>query len=294
MSAIASRDRLVDAIQEFLAERDLLTAAEIRAELEREIDSAGADALVKLKERLTLDRGWDYYPPDPLARRIHHLLADRFLRDESRVEGADRLPAGAQTIIVANHLSYADANVVEVLLSRAGYGHVADRLTALAGPKVFSDRQRRFSSLCFGTVKVPQSTEVSSGEAVLSARDVARAARRAIDVACDRLRGGDVLLLFAEGTRSRTASMQPLLPAAARYLEVPGTWLVPAGLTGPETLFPIDGTTIQPAPVVLRIGTPIEADALLESVDGDRRLAMDAIGKAIAALLPPSYRGIYA
>ena len=189
-----------------------------------------------------MDIGWGYYPPDPLARRIHHLLADRFLQADSHLAGADHL-ANALTgpvAIFANHLSYADANVVEVLLRRSGGATLADRLTAVAGPKVFADRQRRFSSLCFGTVKVPQSSGVSSEDAVLSPREVARAARHSIEVACGRLGAGDALLLFGEGTRSRTGAMQPMLPGVARYLDVPGTWALPVGLTGPEALFPVD------------------------------------------------------
>jgi 1-acyl-sn-glycerol-3-phosphate acyltransferase len=148
--------------------------------------------------------------------------------------------------------------------------------------------------LCFGTVKVPQSAEVASEEAVLNSREVARAARRAIDVARERLRAGDVLLLFGEGTRSRTGAMQPMLSAAARYLEVPGTLILPAGLTGSEALFPVGMTTISPARVVLQLGTPIPAERLIDRAGGDRRLVMDAIGLAIADRLPAEYRGVYA
>jgi 1-acyl-sn-glycerol-3-phosphate acyltransferase len=251
---------------------------------------------VSLKARLAADEGWTYYPPDPLARRIHHLLADRFLQGGSRVEGLEPLDAvgtGPLTIF-ANHLSYADANVVDVLLERAGAGALARRLTALAGPKVFTSRERRFSSLCFGTIKVPQSTEVSSGEAQLHARDVARAARQAIDVALARVAGGDALLLFGEGTRSRTAAMQPMLAGVARYLDRPGTLVLPAGLTGPESLFPVDAATGHPARVCMRIGQPIDAGRLAACARGKRQIVMDAIGLAIAELLPLAYRGVYA
>ncbi len=83
-------------------------------------------------------------------------------------------------MVVANHLSYSDANVIEVLLQQSGGGEVADRLAVVAGPKVYSDLSRRFSSLCFGTIKSPQNEGVSSGGAVMSARDVALAARQTI------------------------------------------------------------------------------------------------------------------
>ena len=290
-----ARDALVDAIVRFLGGSDLLPADEVRATLEHEIDAAGPAALVALKERLTVDRGWDYYEPDPLARRIHHVLAGRFLTADSGVRGVEHLDviAGEPAIIFANHLSYSDANVIDVLLERAGAGEIAGRLTALAGPKIFTSRERRFSSLCFGTVKVPQSSDVASEEAVLSAREVARAARRAIDVALDRLRAGDVLVLFGEGTRSRDGRMQPMLPAVARYLEVPRTWIVPVGLTGSETLFAVAASTPHPATVTMTIGHPMRVEALTVAAGHDRRAQMDAIGQAISDLLPDEYRGAY-
>ena len=215
--------------------------------------------------------------------------------DDSELIGGDRLEtvAGAPVVIVSNHLSYADANVIDVMLHRFGATELAGRLTALAGPKVFTSRERRFSSLCFGTIKVPQSTEVSSGEAVLNARDVARAARRAIEVAHERLAAGDALILFGEGTRSRDGRMQRMLPAVARYLEGPPAWVLPIGLTGPEALFPIDGASLRPTRITMTIGRAIRSDALLAQAGGDRRAAMDMLGTTIAALLPVEYRGVY-
>jgi 1-acyl-sn-glycerol-3-phosphate acyltransferase len=128
---------------------------------------------------------------------------------------------------------------------------------------------------------------------VLKGREVARAARRAIDVALERLRRGDVLLLFGEGTRSRDGKMRSMLPGVARYLDVPGTWVLPAGLAGPEALFPVERSTLRPAPVVLQLGAPFPAGALVVRSGGDRRLIMDAIGLAVARTVPPQYRGEY-
>jgi len=286
---------LVDAILAFLGGGDPRAVSDIRPSLEREVDAAGAGALDALRARMHADSGWAYYPGDPLARRIHHLLADRYLTADSRAEGIEHVEAvgDAPVIIVANHLSYADANAIEVLLDRAGAGELANRLTAIAGPKVFTSRERRFSSLCFGTLKVPQSAEVSSGEAVLNAREVAAAARRAIDVAHARLRAGDALLLFGEGTRSRSGGMQHLLPATARYLHASGAWVLPIGLAGTEALFPVNDARLRPARVTLRVGRPLRADDLFAAARGNRRVVMDALGLTLAALLPPRYRGVY-
>jgi hypothetical protein len=39
---------------------------------------------------------------------------------------------------------------------------LADRLTAVVGPKVFTNRQRQFSSSCFGTNKKTSATKDSA------------------------------------------------------------------------------------------------------------------------------------
>jgi 1-acyl-sn-glycerol-3-phosphate acyltransferase len=293
--AAATRAQVIGGILNFLSGQDLLAIAEIRQALEREIDEAGPDALVALRDRLTSEAGWGYYAPDPLARRIHHVLADRFLEADSQVLGFQHIDSVMSTpvAIFSNHLSYADANVIDVLLERSGAASLARRLTAVAGPKVFSSRERRFSSLCFGTIKVPQSAEVSSEEAVLNPRDVARAARQSIDAARERLRHGDALVLFGEGTRSRTGAMHALLAGVARYLDGADAWVLPVGLTGSEALFPLGDATIHPSRATLRIGQPFRAETLLAAARGDRRLAMDVVGVALAELLPPSYRGVY-
>ena len=292
----AGRDRLIAAILDFFGGQDLPTRERIRTALEGEVDAAGPRAVVDLKARVIEDNSWGYYPPDPLARRIHHRLADQFVTADSEVIGADRLATLAATplVIVANHLSYADANVIEILLRRGQGDAIADRLTAIAGPKVFTSRARRFSSLCFGTIKVPQSADVSSEEAALTVREVARAARQAIESARHRLLGGDALLLFAEGTRSRHAAMQPMLAGAARYLELVDVQVIPIGLEGPERLFPLTDATLHPSRVVMRIGKPFRALDLLTHAKRDRRTVADAIGLAIAELVSEPYRGAYA
>ena len=292
-----SREALVGAITTFLAGRDPRLLDEITNSLNREIDAAGPQALAQLGRRfVTTGADWDYYPPDPLARRIHHLLADRLLEPGSTLFGVEHLAAvaGKPVVVFANHLSYSDANLLEILLHRAGGAEVSDRLTAMAGLKVYSSEKRRFSTLCFGTIKTPQSSTVSSEDAVMNPREVARVARHVIDLSHERLRLGDALLVFAEGTRSRTSGMQPMLAGATRYLDGPEVWILPVGITGTEALFPIGGEELHPVPIVARVGRPFPSAALLQPAGGDRRLIMDAVGLTIAPLLPPEYQGAYA
>lgn len=297
-SAPITREAIVDGISTFLSTLDA-PHVEIRAAIERLIDEAGPRAMARTIRTLGVAGShWSYYPPDPLARRIHHLLADFLLPPGSSLEGGEHLQSlpPAPLVVVCNHLSYADANLLEILLHRAGTDAdaIASRLTAMAGPKVYSDPARRFSSLCFGTIKTPQSHTRSSEDAVMDAREVARMARRVIDLAHERLRKGDALLVYPEGARSRNGALQPMLPGVARYLDLPGTWVLPAGIAGTETLFPVGDTSIHPARIVVTLGRPFAAETLRAAAGGDRRLTMDAVGVLIAGLLPAAYRGAYA
>jgi 1-acyl-sn-glycerol-3-phosphate acyltransferase len=291
------RAPLIETITMFLGREHASNLGPIRQHLERAIDDAGPDALAMLGARLAGKAdGWDYYARDPLARRIHHALAVPVLRHEPAVRGVEHLAvmANRPVVILPNHLSYSDANVLDFVLQQCGAGELADRLTVIAGPKVYTDLRRRFSSLCFGTIRVPQSTARSSGEAQMTAREVARAARRALQVADERLRAGEALLVFAEGNRSRSGQLQRLLPGVARYFASDGVWLLPVSLTGTERLFPIEADALHSVRLTVEFGRPVLASALLAHAAHDRGLAVDAVGVAIARMLPNSYRGAYA
>jgi hypothetical protein len=134
-----SREAIVGAVMAFLAAQDSRTLDEVRLCLDRELDDAGADALVALGRRLTNPGDdWTFYPAEPLAKRIHLAVADRILLPGSGLFGAERLAmvAGQPVMLFCNHLSYSDANLLQVLLQRAGVTDVSQRLTAVAGPKV--------------------------------------------------------------------------------------------------------------------------------------------------------------
>ena len=55
----------------------------------------------------------------------------------------------------------------------------------------------------------------------------------------------------------------------------------------------MDEGSLNAVPIEVRIGAPIAAEALRERSRGSRQMIMDAAGRAIAALLPPAYRGVY-
>lgn len=290
------RRTLTAAILGFLSNQDADTLDDVRRCVEHEIDLAGTRGVADLQHRLlAAGRDWSYFEPDPLARRIHAVIAARLLGPDSGVAGMAHVHAvaGEPVIVCSNHLSYSDANILEILLRRCGGSEISDRLTVIAGPKVYSSTKRRFSTLCFGTIKTPQSSARSSEDAVMNAREVARAARLCIDLAGERLRRGDALLVFPEGTRSRTTGMQRMLPAVTRYFDECGAWILPVGITGTEVVFPVGEDALHPDRIVVRAAQPIRSDALRVAARADRRLMIDAVGVAIAEVLPPAYVGEY-
>ncbi len=285
--------RIADLLAEWGAgEREAL---EVRV---TELVSDANDAeLATFGERLaTTGQTWGYHPHDRICRRLSRLAHTLVLLPGSGLDSSDALSHARRqpVFFVANHLSYIDANVIDALLVGAGFEDVADGLTVLAGPKVFALPIRRLASLCFGTIKMPQSQSTASGEAVMPRREVARLALETLATVEERRQKGDQLLVFVEGTRSRAATMQRVLPAAARYFEAPGTQIVPLGLWGTERLMRPETETVMPTEVHARVGRAIDAGDLFECAGGKRPVVADALGFLIADLLPPEYRGEYA
>jgi hypothetical protein len=69
--------------------------------------------------------------------------------------------------------------------------------------------------------------------------------------------------------------------------------ILPVGIIGTEALFPVGGETLHSVETIARFGRPVEARVLRERAGDDRRLIMDTIGVAIAAVLPMDFKGAY-
>lgn len=292
----AVRALIVAQVADFFADYEPARAALAQERVGALLAQATPEDLARLLGRMTsTGSGWDYQESDPLARGLSHVLAKLVFEAGSVLEGQEHLAAaeGGTVTFVVNHLSYSDANVFECLLVFGGFDTIADRLTVLAGPKVFTDPYRRLMSLCFGSIKTPQSSSLATGEAVMSKREVATAAASALRHFEARREAGDRLLIFVEGSRSRTAAMQPALPAVSRYIHQPDAVLIPVGVTGGERLVPIGEERVHLTRVTARVGPPLRAAELWERAESKRRLVMDVVGLKIAAVLPPEYRGVY-
>jgi 1-acyl-sn-glycerol-3-phosphate acyltransferase len=167
-------------------------------------------------------------PSHATARRI----VGAWLDADFRVDVGDAPlvlpPDGRGVWFLANHRSFLDAHVVERALD--AYGSSLN-LWVVAGPKVQEGFRAVFAA-SLNIVPVPQPAGVEGGRAL---RDLAREARKAIDTARALVTGGSAVLLFPEGTRTRTGRIGAWQRGVARYLS-PGDWVVPVALEGSEAI----------------------------------------------------------
>lgn len=98
--------------------------------------------------------------------------------------------------------------------------------------------------------------------AIPVARD-AQEDRRTFMTAVRRLRDGEPVLLFPEGTRSSTGVMQPFqIGAAAIAASVPGTRILPVLITGAYDALPPKTAFARPKKIRIKIGPSFSIDEL--------------------------------
>ncbi len=258
--------------------------------------AAAVSARVDGWDEPTLASARDSLAEVGLGLRVHD--ADPGLRELSRtwcgivlagsaLRGAEHLlaaTASGPTALVCNHLSYIDSNAIDWILCRHDRRELADRLVSVAGPKVYEDAFRRVASASLGTLPVPQSESLGH-TARLPGRATARQALEAVEHAHAAMRAGRVLLIYPEGSRTRTGRLRPFLRATYRYFKPPGTRIVPAALVGTDRVMGVGQRAARPATCSLVLGAPLDVGAC-----GGPRAALAAAHEAVSALLPDALR----
>lgn len=242
-------------------------------------DDATCEAL--MQHLAVLGDEYRLYDPHPAVRA----LSRDWMRDvvvETDIEGVEHLSTGAPTVIIANHLSYVDSTAIDCALSWQGHEALADRIVSVAGPKVYQDTFRRIATSCLSTLPVPQSSSVAEN-AEISPRELARRAVRAIRAAKAALLAGRLLLIFAEGSRSRTGRLGSFLTGVHRYLEVPGARVVPLAIVGTRDMMPVGHDRLRPSRLSLTFGSPV-------AVGDPARETLDRVHEHLTALLPMEQR----
>jgi 1-acyl-sn-glycerol-3-phosphate acyltransferase len=217
---------------------------------------------------------------NPLIREAGRVWTRAVLAN-SRLEGVEHLASvaeGRPVAVVCNHQSYIDSNAIDLILSSHDQDALAARFVSAAGPKVYDGLFRRVASASLNTIPVPQSTAFGHTEK-LSRRELARRSLTAVSESHAAMRQGYVLLIYPEGSRTRTGKLQPFLSAVYRYFKQPGTVLVPAALEGTSTVMGVGASGIRPSPCTLRFGPAIDVDEV-----GGPRSALDVAATRVAEL----------
>jgi 1-acyl-sn-glycerol-3-phosphate acyltransferase len=201
------------------------------------------------------EQGYKSYSAIPLMRELsrawmHHVLTP------GAVEGAEHLSSvrGRNQLWICNHRSYIDTQATDALLNQAGLDILADDMLVVAGPKVYSAPFRRLAAAGLNTLLVAQSTQIGHNQAELTPRQVAEIAINTLKLSQAWRSERGPVLLYPEGTRTRTGRLGPFLRASARYARHAQV-IVPMAITGTDRLFGLD-EKMRPCSVTLRIGQP--------------------------------------
>jgi 1-acyl-sn-glycerol-3-phosphate acyltransferase len=234
----------------------------------------------------TIGSEYAFFEADPVARAVMRTFV-RSLVLESKLKGAERLAAANQSgpvLILSNHLSYCDAQITDLLLVDGGFSAQANRLIAVAGPKVYGTLFRRLASLGLGTIKTAQSSNLAHNHTGMTTRQVASAAMHSVGLSHEHMDVGGLVVLYGEGARSRTARFGSFLKAVRRYARKNQLTLMPVALSGTNRLMPLDLSKMCPASVNVEFGYPIDV------AEHGALLAIEKAWYQIAEVLPREHR----
>jgi 1-acyl-sn-glycerol-3-phosphate acyltransferase len=120
-----------------------------------------------------------------------------------------------------------------------------------------------------------------AGRFIFIDRQNAAAARRSIDDAGRRIRGGDSVLIFPEGTRTRDGQLGAFKKGGFHLAMEAGVPIVPIALRGTRALMPRGSLRVKSGEVSVIIGKPIPTSGLTVE---DRPALIQRVRDAIAAM----------
>lgn len=187
-----------------------------------------------------------------------------------QIEGEENVPGAGGCVIACNHTLGADYVVL---------GYASPRqLYYMAKAEIFA-----FHPLLARLIASAGAFPVQRG----------KGDTQAIEQAVAIVRGGKIVGMFPEGTRSRSGVLRRGKPGAARIALGARAPVVPAAVIDGDTILR-DLFKLQRRPLVtVRFGAPIAVAGDSENMEDVEQLTT-AVMLAIAELLPPERRGVYA
>lgn len=246
---------------------------------------------------------WGFFPYAPFVQNFLNKTLTRIVKCD--IKGGENIESVVEMlkngtfdriVLLSNHTSYSEANLIATFLypffNKYGFGN---DLSVIAGPKVFNEKFKVFSSLHFNSILVAQSLSVASQEAALSPREIVKAAKKAIDDIKEKVK---ILLIFPEGARSRTGNLMPFLPGVLRLIDTSEkTAVLPLCVLGANIMLPINTRQLRPSNISISAGRHLSLSEIKDQFSNDERSKqdiMDFFGRKVAELMPEERRGHYA
>jgi long-chain acyl-CoA synthetase len=165
------------------------------------------------------------------------------------VIGADKIPKNGPYLVVANHASHLDGPALVAAL-----GVHSKSVHPLGAQDYFfrTALQTWFARNVLNIVPIDRSR--LDPEALRSCRRIAHA--------------GEILLLFPEGTRSRTGNLQKFKAGSGVIAQRLGLPILPAYISGTHAAMPKGRRLPRRGPIEIRFGHPFLPTDVLETADG--------------------------
>lgn len=216
---------------------------------------------------------------------IFNIVADKVIKRaldkhiDLTVQGLEKIKKeNGPYIFIGNHLSNSDGLVINKILKKDFNPYF------IAGVKLNDNNLTSIGTRLVKTINItPNSAD-----------------RESLNKIVKEMKAGQNIVIFPEGTRSRTASMMEGKKGVLLIARLTKAKIVPFGMTGTEILMPINDTDMgaerfNDAKVVIKFGDPIvlpKKEKEEGKQDYDNR-ALTYLMKNIANLLPGSYKGVY-
>lgn len=171
-----------------------------------------------------------------------------------RRRGMKHMPAEGPVVLLANHQSHLDPPLIGCFMPR---------------PLGYLARDTLFSGFLGPLIR--------SYDAIPIDRDGSGLA--GIRATLKRIKQGDAVLMFPEGTRSEDGKLQPLKPGFIALVRRGKASIVPLGIAGTFEAYPRGKTFPAPRPVALVCGKAIPPDELAKL---DDEALLDLVAERIA------------
>ena len=206
---------------------------------------------------------WFYYVARVIVRGLLKLLT------HCQVNGRENIPSQGPLLIVANHLSLADPPLLGVHLSR--------EIMFMAKKELFRFRMIGYFLGSFGAFPVHRGQ--LNRQALRQARQI--------------LADGLALVMFPEGTRSRSGRLRPAFSGPALIAMRSGAPILPVGIIGTERIRGLTWLLRRPQ-ITVNIGQPFYLPPVSSKLTKAKLIELTNLMMGhIAELLPLEYRGEY-